>query len=320
MSDALSATVAVVIVNYRTPSLTIDCLRTLVPERERLPGLRAIVVENASGDDSYAVLAEAIRREGWDWAELLTATKNNGFAAGNNVALRTLASTSVDYIWLLNPDTLLEPGAAVSLAEFLNARPHVGIAGSHLLNIDGSFQTSAYRFPSAVADFENWVRLGFVSKALEYFRVSMKQSEVPHRADWVSGASLMLRREVLDAIGLMDEGFFLYFEETEYCQRARMTGWDIWHVPDSRVTHIAGQSTGITGDHTAPKRRPKYWFDSRSRYFEKCNGRTRAMLADAAFLTAFSLWKLQRAIRRKPDPDPPHFWGDFARYSLRRWT
>jgi len=318
MSDTRTATVAVVIVNYRTPGLTVDCLRSLVAERESLPGLRATVVENASGDDSAAVIATAILTNGWDWVELLFAQRNAGFAAGNNVALRT--QPNADFIWLLNPDTVVKPGAAVELLDFLTSHPRAGVAGSRLLNADGSFQTSAFRFPNPVGEFENGVRLGFVSKALEHFRVSMAESETPHRADWVSGASLMLRRGVLDTVGLMDEGFFLYFEETEYCHRVRNAGWEVWHFPASLVTHIFGQSTGVTGDHAAPKRRPAYWFNSRSRYYERCHGRTTAMLADVAFLIGFSLWKVQRVIRRKPDPDPPHFLGDFARHAWRRWV
>ncbi len=318
MSDPRSATVAVVIVNYRTPGLTVECLQSLAAERAALPGLRAVVVDNASGDGSAAEIGAAVSRHGWDWVELLAAPRNAGFAAGNNVALRT--QPDADFIWLLNPDTVVRLGAAVALVDFLTAHPKAGVAGSRLLNMDGSFQTSAYRFPNPVGEFENGVRLGFVTKALEHFRVSMKESDTPHRADWVSGASLMMRRDVLETVGLMDEGFFLYFEETEYCHRVRKAGWEVWHIPDSRVVHLFGQSTGVTGDHTAPKRRPAYWFNSRSRYYERCHGRPTAMLADVAFVIAFGLWKVQRAIRRKPDPDPPHFLGDFVRHACRRRT
>lgn len=319
MSVVNPATVAVVIVNYRTPGLVIDCLRTLAPQREQLPGLRAILVENASGDHSTGLFEQAIAREDWDWVELVNAPVNRGFAAGNNVALRILADRPGEFVWLLNPDTLALPGSALALVEFLNAHPSAGIVGSKLLNPDDSFQTSAFRFPGVLGEFENGVRLGIVTKALQRFRVSMPESHSPHRADWVSGASLMLRREVLEEIGLMNERFFLYFEETEYCHRTARAGWKIWHVPESRVTHIAGQSTGITGDHAPPKRRPAYWFDSRSRYFEQCNGRTMALLTDLVFAGAFGFWKIQRALRRKPDPDPPCFYGDFLRHSLRRW-
>lgn len=320
MPSIQSATVAAIIVNFRTPRLVVDCLKTLAPEREHVPGLRVIVVENASGDDSDSILAEAIAREGWTWAELVVASVNNGFAAGNNVGLKALENgPAVDYIWLLNPDTLVLPGATNALVDFLTEHPRVGIVGSGLLNLDGSFQTAAFRFPSVLGELENWIRLGFVTKALEPYRVPMLERSKACRVDWVSGASLMLRREVFEDIGPMDEKFFLYFEETEYCHRARTAGWDIWHVPESRVTHIAGQSTGITGDHAPPKRRPRYWFDSRSRYFETCNGRTMAIVADIVFITAFAFWRLQRAIRRKPDPDPPRFLEDAFRYSIGRW-
>src|SRR5277367_5597369 len=90
-----------------------------------------------------------------------------------------------------------------------------------------------------------------------------------HRTDWVNGASMMVRREVFDSIGLMDEKFFLYYEETDFCLRALEAGWPTWTVPSSRVVHLEGQSTGATGAIAKRKRVPKYWFDSRRRYFRK---------------------------------------------------
>ena len=217
---------AVVIVNYRTPGLVIDCLRTLAAERVAERGLRVVVVDNASGDDSLAVLATAIRDEGWGWVTLKPLDRNGGFAFGNNAAIRELLASAnpPNYVWLLNPDTLVRSGAATALIDFLEAHPDVGIAGGRLVFPDGTPQTAAFRFPSLLSELEDTIRIGFVSTMLGRFRVPGPIETEPHRTDWVNGASLMVRREVFDSVGLMDEGYFLYFEETDYCRRARRRG------------------------------------------------------------------------------------------------
>lgn len=312
---------AAVIVNYRTAGLVVDCLRTLAPEVAAEPGLRVLVVDNASGDDSVGVIAAAIREQGWAWAEVRELDRNGGFAYGNNTAVRLLLAgpNPPEYVWLLNPDTLVRPGAATALIDFLEAHPGVGIAGGRLEHPDGTPQTAAFRFPSLTSEFEDTVRLGFVSRLLEPFRVPMPIRSEPHPADWVNGASMIVRREVWQTVGPMDEGFFLYFEETDFCRRARDLGWGVWHVPASRVVHLEGQSTGVTGAKLALKPRPRYWFDSRARYFRKHLRPTRALVADLIWIAAFGSWRVQRRLRGKPDTDPPGLWADFVRHAVRRW-
>ncbi len=124
----------------------------------------------------------------------------------------------------------------------------------------------------------------------------------------------MVRRAVFDSVGLLDEEYFLYYEEVDFCLRARAAGWCCWYVPDSRVVHLVGQSSGVTGDRREQRRVPRYWFESRSRYFRKHHGRMYALAADLAWLTAFSLWRMRRSIQRQPDPDPPGLLGDFVRF------
>ena len=318
MSDRSTA---VVIVNYRTPRLVVDCLRTLAGEVAAEPGLRAVVVDNASGDDSLAVIAAAFRDEGWTWAELKPLDRNGGFAFGNNAAIRALLAgpNPPRFVWLLNPDTLVRPGAATALIDFLEDHPEVGIIGGRLEFPDGTPQTAAFRFPSLLGELEDTIRIGLVSRMLGRFRVAGPIRDEPHRTDWVNGASLMVRREVFETVGLMDEGYFLYFEETDLCRRARRAGWPIWHVPASRVVHLEGQSTGVTGANLSEKPRPRYWFDSRARYFRKHLGATLALVADLIFIVGFGSWRIQRRLRRKPDPDPPGLWRDFVRHAVGRW-
>jgi N-acetylglucosaminyl-diphospho-decaprenol L-rhamnosyltransferase len=312
---------AAVIVNYRTPGLVVDCLRTLVPEVAAESGLRVVIVDNASGDDSIAKISAAIRDNGWTWAELRPLERNGGFAFGNNAAIRFLfdCPNPPDYFWLLNPDTLVRSGAASTLINFLESRPDVGIAGGRLEFPDGTPQTSGFRFPTLLGVLEEAIRIGYVSRVLARYRIPPPPRSKPHATDWVNGASMMVRRAVFESVGLMDEGYFLYFEETDFCLRVKRAGWRIWHMPASRVVHLEGQSTGVTGTNLNQKPRPKYWFDSRDRYFRKNHGRAYAFLADLIFIAGFSIWRLHRWVRRKPDPDPPGFLTDYIRHARRRW-
>ncbi len=316
---ARAVRVLVVIVNYRTAALVVDCLRSLEREVADLPGTRVVVIENGSADGSAELLGEAIAREGWgSWARLETVEVNGGFAAGNNVALRRVlaAEDGPEFVHLLNPDTTVRPGAIRELVDFLQVHPDVGIVGSRLEYPDGTRQASCFRFYNVWSELDNGMRLGLVSRLLAKHVSRPPHLDVPHAVDWVSGASLMMRRQVLDAVGPMDERYFLYYEESDFCLRAARAGWSCWHVPASRVVHLIGKSTGVTGDAERERRRPKYWFESRRHYFIKNHGHVYQVLVDVTWLAGFMFWRLRRRIQRKPDMDPPHLGWDFLRYSL----
>jgi GT2 family glycosyltransferase len=308
----------VVIVNYNTADLVVDCLRSLSPEANEL-GLRVVVVDNASPDGSADRLRSAIESNNWGgWAELIPAAHNGGFAAGNNAALRVLLASPAppDYLLLLNPDTVVRPGAVRALIDFLESHPRAGLAGSRLEDPDGTPQRSAFRFPGVAAEFENGVRFRLASRLLARFVVAPPPRDEPHRAGWVSGASLLVRREVFGQVGLLDEGFFLYYEEVDFCRRARAAGWDCWYVPASRVVHLVGQATGVAPEGRPQKRVPEYWLAARRRYFVKHHGPGVAWLASLLWAVGRLSWRLRRRLLAKPDPDPPHLLGDFVRYNL----
>ena len=163
------ASVHVVVVNYRTPGLVVDCLRSLAPEVRAVPGCRVTVVDGGSADGSAERLVAAITAHDWaDWCRLLPLADNRGFAAGNNAALRPVLAgpDPPDYVLLLNPDTVIRPGAVRALVDFLEANRRVGIVGSRLEDLDGTPQRSAFRFPGVASEFEDGVRLGVVTRAL----------------------------------------------------------------------------------------------------------------------------------------------------------
>ena len=315
------SSVHIVVVNYRTAGITAECLRALAPEVAALPGCRVTVVEGGSGDGSAEKLAAAIRAGGWSgWCELLTLGENRGFAAGNNAAIRPLLAgpSPPDFMLLLNPDTVPQPGAVRALVDFLVANPAVGIAGSRLEDPDGTPQRSAFRFPSTAGEFEGAACSGPVSRLLGRWVVAPPVRGEAHRADWVAGASMIVRRAVFKSIGLLDEGYFLYYEETDFCLRARRAGWPCWYLPASRVVHLVGQSSGVTTPGRAPKRLPAYWFESRARFFRRNHGPAYAALASAAWLLGHALWRLRAAIQRRPSGAPAGVVGDFVRHNFLR--
>jgi N-acetylglucosaminyl-diphospho-decaprenol L-rhamnosyltransferase len=312
----------VVVVNFRTPRLTINCLRSLDPELAAYPGSRVIVVDNASGDGSFEDIQAAIAAQGWGaWAEVIASPVNGGFAAGNNMAIRVARERGElpQLVWLVNPDAEVRPGALLALGAFMQAHPKAGIAGGSLENEQGQPWPYAFRFPSVWSEIDNGLRLGVISRWLARRSVVRPMGSEPQCVDWISGANFMIRSEVIDRVGLMDDQYFLYFEETDYCRRAQRFGWECWYVPHARVMHIAGQSTGISSPTEGrPRRRPAYWFESRRRYFVKNHGRLYAWLTDLAWLSCFAFWRLRRRIQKKPDRDPPGMLADFARHSLLR--
>lgn len=316
MSDATQLGVprlTIVVLNYKTPALTIDCLHSLVDEVASLPKTHVVVVDNASNDGSVEQIQAAITAEDWsDWVTFLPLTHNGGYATGNNAAIRpTLASEPPpDYIFLLNPDTVIRPGAIATLVRFMEAHPEVGIAGSRLEDLDGTPQRSAFRFPSILSELEGGLRLGVVSKLLSKWIVAPPVSDETYPTDWVAGASMIVRRQVFETVGLMDEKYFLYYEELDFCLAAQRAGWSCWYVPESRVVHYVGQSSGVTDTKIRPKRRPTYWFDSRRRFFVKNYGWGYAVLAESAWIVGFALWRLRRTLQHKPDTDPPNFLRD----------
>ena len=308
--------IAVAIVNYRTAALVVEGLAALEDELRDLPKLRVFVVDNASGDGSVEELARAIDENGWSaWCTLVPSKVNGGFSYGNNTAVRACETTQ-DYVLLLNPDTRVRPGAVRALVEFMEQNPSVGIAGSRLEDEDGTQQHSRYRFPSVLGELEATLRFGPVTRLLSGSVVAPPLVDEAHACDWVAGASMILRREALDAVGLMDESYFLYFEEVDLCRRARDAGWTCWYVPASRVVHHVGRSSGVTSRDVVRTRRPRYWFESRRRYFVDHHGRLTTALADAAWIFGMCCWRLRALLQNKPDIDPPHLVRDFVAYNF----
>jgi N-acetylglucosaminyl-diphospho-decaprenol L-rhamnosyltransferase len=306
----------VVIPNYRVAQLTIECLRSIAEEIGRVPETHIAVCENGSGDDSAERIWKAIIDNGWDpWCSLTALDINLGFTGGNNFIIGpALQSTDPpQYVLLLNADTIVRPYAFRALVDFMDRHPNVGIAGSRLEDPDGTAQRSAFRFPSPLSEFEGSIKFGLISRLLDRWVVASDVSPQACKTDWVAGASLMVRSEVFHNIGLLDGGYFTYFEDVDFCFNARKAGWSTWYVPASRVVHLVGQSSGVTVKK--PKRQPAYAFQARRRYFLKNCGPLKAAMADIGQILGLSVWRL-RALLGKPDSTPPYYLRDCIRHSV----
>ncbi|MEO6747108.1 MAG: glycosyltransferase family 2 protein [Caldimonas sp.] len=300
------ANLFVVIVNFRTGALVVDCLQSLVAEIGSIGSGKVIVVDNCSGDDSVARIATAIRDHDWSsWAEVLTMPRNGGFAYGNNAGIRRVREHDARFgaVILLNPDTTVVRGAFAELGEFLRTRPDAGIAGASIEDEAGQVQISYHRDPSSAGEFERGAQLGMIAR----WRARGQQpvpvdGDRPLRCDWVSGACMAIRREVLDSTGGLDEGYFLYFEEVDFCVRARLNGWTCWSVPRARVTHLEGASSGIK----SVRRLPDYWYASRRRFFVKRWGLWGLVRADALFTIGRASLVIRRTLGLGGDAAKEH--------------
>jgi N-acetylglucosaminyl-diphospho-decaprenol L-rhamnosyltransferase len=308
--------VAVVIVTYRTADLTIACVRSLQKERQASEevAVRVVVVDNASGD--AAVIRSALEAEGWQsWVTLIEAPVNGGFAYGNNLGVQhACAEKSPDYVYVLNPDTEVRPGAIGSLVRFLEASPQVGIAGGSFEHLDGRIWPIAFRFPTIFSELSHGLQIGIVSRLLQRWTVAWPMTQLTQPTDWICGAAMMIRPAVFDRIGGFDENYFLYFEETDFCNRARRAGYATWYVPESRVMHIMGQSTKVTDEKALLQRFPAYWFHSRRRYFAVSFGVVHAMVIDLVAVLANCLGLMKRLALRRPSV--PYYIRDLIRHSV----
>lgn len=216
------------IVNFRTPALVNDCVASIKRHPPALASLDIAVVDNGSGDDSLRII-----REAHPDIRLIDAGANLGFAGGNNLVLRDCRST---WVMLLNSDALVEPGSLDRLIEVLQNNPRVGAVGARIVNAsDGADQDYPFRFPS----------LGnMVLRAVRGAQYPAAGRDQPLPLERLHGAGMMLRGELLRSVGLLDDGFFMYDEDVDWCVRARDGGWASWLVPAARVLHHGGVSSG----------------------------------------------------------------------------
>jgi GT2 family glycosyltransferase len=229
--------ISIIIVNYNTADLLVPCLNSVMPWSEL--GLEVIVVDNASRDDSAAMVSQD-----FPWVNLIANESNAGFARANNQALKL---SRREYVYFLNPDTVLQSGVFEAMIGFMESHRDVGLAGTRILNPNGSVQSSVERrYPGER-------------------RAQQDLRGLPGDIAWVLGASMFARRAIVEDLGGFDEEFFLYGEEQDLCLRIRRAGWKIGFIPDAVVIHWGGQSERTTSTEDLWKRK----FTAESLFYKK---------------------------------------------------
>ncbi|HOG47560.1 MAG TPA: glycosyltransferase family 2 protein [Anaerolineae bacterium] len=240
------ALLGIVTVSYNVRELLRQCLSSVQESLARAPlQAEVIVVDNASADGSAAMV-----RDEFPWVRLLVNERNAGFAAANNLGLRALgfpdAAGAPPYAMLLNPDTIVHGAALAELVAFMERAPRAGACGARLVYGDGTFQHSAFRFPTvamAWLDFFPMHHRLLDSRLNGRYPRRLYERGEPFAIDHPLGAALLVRREAAAQVGLLDERFFMYCEEIDWCRRIKDAGWAIACVPQAEIAHLAGQST-----------------------------------------------------------------------------
>jgi N-acetylglucosaminyl-diphospho-decaprenol L-rhamnosyltransferase len=287
----------IVIVNYRTPGLVLDALDSLEGQVEA--GLdEIVVVDNASGDDSAERLERAIAARGFArFCRVIRSPRNGGFAAGNNCAIR---AAEANYYLLLNSDTIVRKGAIQLLLSQMQAHPGVGIAGPRLEWPDGTPQVSCFRDHTPISELLLAAKTGPISKFFRDFELAMPVSDEPCEADWISFACVLIRRDVIEKVGLLDEDYFMYFEDSDYCRAARAAGFRIRYFPSARVVHLRGGTSEVKRQVAKRKRPPRYLYESRTRYFRKGYGTSGVVLANLLWTVGRGVSIARELVGRKP--------------------
>ncbi len=268
----LQPDLSICIVAWNVREVLRDCLRSI---RRAAPDLdyQILVVDNCSGDGTGTMVESEFPE-----VVLIANSRNRGFAAACNQAL---GASRGRYLVLLNPDTLVSAGALEEMVRFLDLHPAAGGAGPRLRNPDGSPQPSVRGFPtisSALGKFTILGELGFFRRsAADYLQADFDYDR-PAVVDQPMGAALFLRREALDEVGLLDERFFLYFEEVDLCRRLTRSGRPLWYNPAAEIVHRGGESTGQEGGRAL-----YYFYQSQFRYFQKVYSPARARIFKLAF-------------------------------------
>jgi N-acetylglucosaminyl-diphospho-decaprenol L-rhamnosyltransferase len=291
----------IVIINYRTPKLTLDCLASVAQQIDDVPGAHVVLVDNASGDDSLAQLNETIERNGWRrWITLIASGVNRGFAGGNNLAIGTLKTLipGAKYILLLNSDTILQPHALRYCLERMDSDPNIGVLSCLLLNPDQSVQNTARKLPTpprlAAYTFGLPWKLPRAFAWANLEDPGWDRRTQARDVGWVGGAFMFIRGIMLEKIGPLDERFFFYGEDAEFCHRAWKAGWKVRYDPGAAVIHLGGASTDPTAV-AAPHRNLNLW---QARYLlqRRCYGLPAEFFIRAVDIASFSLRFLKLGI------------------------
>ena len=240
--------ISVVIVSWKVKDLLKQCLQSIF-DLTRGVKFEVFVVDNNSGDGTAEMVAQEFPQ-----VNLIASNRNLGFAKGNNIAIEIAQG---DIVYLLNPDTELKDNAIAKLVDFMRCQPQAGIVGTKLVNPDGSHQLSVRRLPGFLVALLWVLKLHKLFPGWRLFRDYLADDfdySKSQQCEQVMGASMAIRRSVLENLGVLDEQYFIWFEEVDYCKMATDAGHQVWYTPEATITHYGGVSFGQVNGLTNQRR------------------------------------------------------------------
>lgn len=277
---------SIVIVNYNTEALLKDCLQSVYAGVNGTP-LRILVVDNNSHDNSVAMVKSCFPR-----VQVVENRCNVGFSKANNLVI---SRSDSDYVLLLNPDTLIIEDAIERMVKFMDEHPKVGIAGCKVLNRDGTLQLACRRsIPTPRVAFFRLTGLSRLfpkSKVMAEYNMTYTSPEETHEVGAVSGAFLMIRKKAIDEIGLLDERFFMYGEELDWCLRARRAGWAVMYHPAAQIIHYKGESTKHNSRKAAIEFYRAMYLFHKKHFAKDCSPITNGLIYLGIFFKALLSWR-----------------------------
>ncbi|MDO5646439.1 glycosyltransferase family 2 protein [Paracoccus sp. (in: a-proteobacteria)] len=272
------------VINYRTAAMTWACVRSVLNDLAGRDDVLTVVVDNNSGDRSVGDLTAQIAAlpAGSSPVRLIESPDNGGFSAGHNLGM---GAAPADYYLLLNSDALLLPGFCAAMLSAADAAPpDMGLFSPRITDSAGVPQTSLFRQPSPFSEVIRGAASGPVTRLLGRWNVPLTNDVAASDIGWASFAAIMLRGDMVDQLGGLDEGYFMYFEDIDYCLRAGRAGWRIQPVHNAVVTHDEGGSGSLVADRRMLRRLPAYYYASRTRFMRKAYGVPGPFLANMGWL------------------------------------
>ena len=306
---------AVVIVNYGAADFIIAHLNKTLKEVEAFSAARIYIADNRSPGGDFDVLNDHVAAHALQERVTIIDTGGNlGFAGGNNAAFAAFGDFQPDLIFMMNPDAWPEPGTFAQLAQTLKTHPDAAIAAPRIIDEHGVTAISYFKFPSIIDQYISETELGFLHRLTSWTLLDLEAAQKPIETDWVSGAAFMLRASAATAPP-MDDGYFLYFEETDMMRTLTRNGHRILIEPAARVVHIGGLTTGA-GKDPRDKRLPVHWYNSWRRYFVKQYGHIGALLAALLKIAGIATYYLKQNLNGRGIFRPKRYLRDFMRHAL----
>lgn len=271
---------SILLLSWNVRDLLRACLRSLPLDD---PAVEIIVVDSASADGTADMVRAEFPPEQYPALALIASAENLGYSRGNNLGLRAARGR---YLFVLNPDTEVAPDALAPMLAYMDAHPDVGVLGPGMVYPDGAPQSTRRRFPTLMTSFfestwlQGWAPRGLLDR---YYARDLPPDE-PAEVDWVVGAALLVRRAAYERVGGLDEGFFMYSEELDWCRRMRAAGWRVVHFPAARVVHHEGRSSAQVPAATHIR-----FNTSKVRYFRKYHGALAAEVLRLFLLVGFAV-------------------------------